>query len=112
MFQKYEELKFIVNLFYDLIKEPTFKRLIMMNNTNVLLAGLCQLCLLPIAKPSTKIALENSIDDIKYKQLINEQNTFKNILEELILVKRDPLVIREIIFTLGRKVIQSSKYSF
>lgn len=84
----------------------------MRNNTNVLLAGLCQLCLLPIAKPGTKIALESSIDELKYEQLINQQKIFKNILKELILVNRNPLVIREIIFTLGRKVIQTTKLLF
>lgn len=84
----------------------------MMNYTNVLLAGLCQLCFLPIAKPGTKIALESSIDELKYEQLINQQKTFKNILKELILVNRNPLVIREIIFTLGQNVIQTTKPLF
>lgn len=104
MFQKYEELKFNVNSILVLIKEQTFKRLFMSKHTNVLLAGLCQLCLLPIAKPGSKIADESDLDDNKYNELINEQKMFKNILKELILTHRDPLVIREIIFILGQKV--------
>lgn len=105
MFQKYEELKFNVNSILVLIKEETFKRLFMSKHTNVLLAGLCQLCLLPIAKPGSKTAIESDIDDKKYEQLIDEQKMFKNILKDLILTHRDPLVIREIIFILGQKVI-------
>ncbi|XP_015374232.1 PREDICTED: uncharacterized protein LOC107169075 [Diuraphis noxia] len=99
----YEELKFNVNSFFDLIKEPTLKRLILVKHTNVLLAGICQLCLLPIAKPGSEIATESAIDQLKYEQLINEQKTFKNILKNLILIERDPLFIREIIFVLGHK---------
>ncbi|XP_060846775.1 uncharacterized protein LOC132926437 [Rhopalosiphum padi] len=102
----YEELKFYVNSLFDLIKEPTLKRLILVKHTNVLLAGLCQLSLLPIAKPGTAIATESTIDETKYEQLINEQNTFKNILKNLILINRDPLFIREIIFVLGHKNCQ------
>ncbi|XP_060856530.1 uncharacterized protein LOC132934258 isoform X2 [Metopolophium dirhodum] len=102
----YEELKFNVNSFFDLIKEPTLKRLILVKHTNVLLAGVCQLCLLPIAKPGTGIATESAIDELKYEQLINEQKTFKNILKNLILINRDPLFIREIIFVLGHKNCQ------
>jgi len=77
----------------------------MTKHTNVLLAGLCQLCLLPIAKPGTKIAIESSTDELKYEQLTNEQKIFENILRELVLTIRDPLVIRELIFTLGHKVL-------
>lgn len=77
----------------------------MTKHTSDLLAGLCQLCLLPIAKPGTKIASESSIDESKYEKLIKEQNTFKNTLKELILANRDPLVIREIIFAVGQKVL-------
>lgn len=101
----YEELKFNVNSFFELIKESTLKRLIMTKHTNVLLAGLCQLCLLPIAKPGSTIAANSSIDELKYEQLMNEQIMYKNILKKLILTDRDPLVIREIIFVLGNKVI-------
>jgi len=104
-----------VNSLFDLIKEPTLKRLILVKHTNVLLAGLCQLSLLPIAKPGTEIATESTIDETKYEQLINEQNTFKNILKNLILINRDPLFIREIIFVLGHKVLiikLIKKYSF
>lgn len=104
MFQTYEELKFNVNSFFDLIKEPTLKRLILVKHTNVLLAGVCQLCLLPIAKPGTEIATESAIDELKYEQLINEQKTYKNILKNFILINRDPLFIREVIFVLGHKV--------
>lgn len=78
----------------------------MVNHTNVLLAGLSQLGLLPIVKPGSKLALENAIDELKYGELMNEQNTFKTILKKLILIDRDPLVIREIIFVLGHKVIK------
>lgn len=105
MFQAYKELKLYVNSWFDLIKEPTLKRLILVKHINVLLAGLCQLSLLPIAKPGTEIAAESSIDELKYEQLIIEQNKFKNILKNLILIDRDPLFIREIIFVLGRKVL-------
>lgn len=77
----------------------------MVKHTNVLLAGLCQLCLLPIAKPGSKVALDSDIDELKYEKLINEQKIFKNILEELVLRDRDPLIIREIIFIVGHKVI-------
>lgn len=73
--------------------------------TNVLLAGLCQLSLLPIAKPDTVLAMEGNINQLKFDQLINEQKQFENNLKELILTDRDPLVIRQIIFLLGRKVI-------
>lgn len=90
------------------MKEPTLKRLIMVKHANVLLAGLSQLCLLPIAKPGTKLALENGIDELRYEELMNEQKTFKIILKKLILVDKDPLVIREIIFILGYKVIKSN----
>lgn len=76
----------------------------MTNYTNILLAGLCQLSLLPIAKPGTEMAFKSSIDEIKYEQLKNEQDGFKNVLNELILTERNPLIIREIIFTLGNKV--------
>ncbi|KAL5238399.1 hypothetical protein ACI65C_005809 [Semiaphis heraclei] len=102
----YEELKYNVNSFFDLIKEPTLKRLILVKHTNVLLAGICQLCLLPIAKPGSEIATESAIDQLKYEQLINEQKTFKNSLKNLILINRDPLFIREIIFVLGHKNCQ------
>lgn len=105
IFQKYEGLKFIVNSFFDLIKEPTFRRIIMVKHTNVLLAGLCQLCLLPVAKPGSKIAIASDIDELKYQQLINEQKKFKNVLQELVLTDQNPLVIREIIFIVGHKVI-------
>jgi len=88
----------------ELIKEPTFKILILTKYTNILLAGLCQLSLLPIAKPGTDMALKSSIDEFKYEELKNEQDGFKNVLDELILIERDPLIIREIIFTLGHKV--------
>lgn len=101
-----------MNSFFDLIKEPTLKRLILVKHTNVLLAGVCQLCLLPIAKPGSKVATESAIDELKYKQLINEQKTFKNILKNLILINRDPLFIREIIFVLGRKVCIIKKMKF
>jgi len=93
-----------VNSFFDLIKEPTLKRLILVKYTNVLLAVICQLCLLPIAKPGSDIATKSAIDQLKYEQLINEQKKFKNILKSLILINRDPLFIREIIFVLGHKV--------
>lgn len=76
----------------------------MVQHTNVLLAGLCQLCLLPIAKPGSKIAEASNIDELKYQQLINEQTKLKNILQELVLTDQDPLVIREIIFIVGHKV--------
>ncbi|XP_025191179.1 uncharacterized protein LOC112591556 [Melanaphis sacchari] len=102
----YKELKFYVNSLFDLIEEPTLKRLILVKHTNVLLAGLCQLSLLPIAKPGTEIAAGSSIDELKYEQLINEQNKFKNILKDLILIKRDLIFIREIIFVLGYKYCQ------
>lgn len=104
MFQKYEELKFVVNSFMELIREPTFKILLLTKYTNILLAGLCQLSLLPIAKPGTEMALKSSIDELKYEELKNEQDGFKNVLDKLILIERDPLIIREIIFTLGHKV--------
>lgn len=103
--QAYEELTFNVNMFFDLIKEPTLKRLILVKHTNVLLAGLCQLCLLPIAKPGTEVATKSAIDELKYEQLINEQKTFKNIFTNLIVINKDPLFIREIIFVLGHKVL-------
>lgn len=77
----------------------------MSKHTNVLLAGLCQLSLLPIAKPGTKIAIQGNIDELKYEQLMAEQKIFKNILNQLILKDRDPLVIRELIFILGNKVM-------
>lgn len=102
----YKELKLYVDSWFDLIKEPTLKRLILVKHINVLLAGLCQLSLLPIAKPGTEIAAESTIDELKYEQLIIEQNKFKNILNNLIFIDRDPLFIREIIFVLGRKNCQ------
>lgn len=74
-------------------------------HTNVLLAGLCQLCLLPIAKPGTQIALKSSINESKYEELMNEQKMFKTILVQLILKERNPLVIRELLFVLGNKVM-------
>jgi hypothetical protein len=86
------------------MKDPTFKKLIIVEHSDVLLAGLCQLCLLPIAKPGTKIAKESAIDELKYEQLIKEQNTFKNILIEKILLDKDPFFIREVIFVIGLKV--------
>ncbi|XP_025420245.1 uncharacterized protein LOC112690445 isoform X2 [Sipha flava] len=88
------------------MKDPTFKKLIIVEHSDVLLAGLCQLCLLPIAKPGTKIAKESAIDELKYEQLIKEQNTFKNILIEKILLDKDPFFIREVIFVIGLKKIQ------
>lgn len=78
----------------------------MVKHANVLLAGISQLCLLPIAKPGTKIALENAIDELRYEELMNEQKTFKAILKKMILTDRDPLVIREIVFVLGHQVIK------
>jgi len=110
LFQRYEELKFIVDSFYSLIKEPNLKKFIMGKYTNVLLAGLSQLSLLPIAKPDTVLAMEGNINQLKYDQLINEQKQFENYLKELILIDRDPLVIRQIIFLLGRKVIYKLQF--
>lgn len=78
----------------------------MVKHAKVLLAGLSQLSLFTIAKPDSKQALENGIDELRYEELINEQNTFKTILEKLILVDRDPLIIREMIFILGYPVIK------
>lgn len=75
---------------------------------NVLLAGLCQLSLLPIVKPSTQMARESNINEEKYEQLIREQNAFKNIIKEYVLIDRNPLVIREIIFLIGNKVRYSN----
>jgi len=116
LFQRYEALKFNVNSFFDLIKEPILKKLIMAKHTNVLLAGLCQLSLLPIAKPNSEMAVESDIDELKYEQLIEDQITFKNILKELILTDRNPLVIREMIFLLSHKVMyklqSEDKYIF
>lgn len=84
----------------------------MAQNTDILLAGLCQLALLPIAKPGSNIAINNSINELKYQQLISEQQIFKNILKTLILTDKNPLVIREIIFILGNKVILKFYFYF
>lgn len=73
--------------------------------TNVLLAGLCQLSLLPITKPDTETMIGNSEDKIQYEQLVNEQNMYESILRSKVLEDRDPLFIREIIFILGNKVV-------
>ncbi|VVC25878.1 Armadillo-type fold,RNA polymerase II assembly factor Rtp1, C-terminal,Armadillo-like helical [Cinara cedri] len=101
--KNYEDLKFIINSFFDLIKLPILKRIIIAKHANVLLAGLCQLCLFPIVKPGTEIAVQNAIDELKYEQLVTEQQQFKTILKLLILKDRDPLVIRELIFIFGNK---------
>lgn len=104
MFQRYKELKSNMNSLFALMNEPTFNQLIIVEHTDVLLAGLSQLCLLPIAKPGTKIALESAIDELKYEQLIKEQKTFKNILTKKIVIDKDLFFIREVIFSIGHRV--------
>ncbi|XP_050438421.1 transport and Golgi organization protein 6 homolog isoform X2 [Adelges cooleyi] len=103
---KYDELNYVMNAFVDLLKEPTLNRLILATQAKALFAGLCQLCWLPIAKPGTKIAIENSINELKYEQLIKDQNYYKNIFKQLILQDHNPLMIREMIFIIGQKDCQ------
>lgn len=81
-----------------------------MTRADMLLAGLCQLALFPIAKPGSNIAIKYSINELKYQQLMNEQNTFKDMLNELIVTEKNVLIIRQIVFVLGNKVIL--KYYF
>ncbi|XP_050528671.1 transport and Golgi organization protein 6 homolog isoform X2 [Daktulosphaira vitifoliae] len=101
--KKYEELKFCMNSFLGLLNEPTFNRLILANHTAVIISGLCQLSLLPIAKPGSKIAIESSIDDLNYKNLLEDQKYYKLILRKIIIHDQNPLIIKEIIFLIGRK---------
>jgi len=74
--------------------------------SNVLLAGLCQITMIPIEKPESVISVEINTDRLmRYEQLIEEQKEFKKILHQFTLTDRNPSMIREIIYLLGQEVI-------